>query len=891
MMNSQPVLFYLDDCLKSVETEDNAKSLISSLRHACSNGGFNLTKFTCNNSNVIKSIPEQHHSKEIQSRDLNYDKLPVEHTLGMKWCAETDTLGFSVVLKPKPWTRRGILSVVSSLYDPLGLVAPFLLTSKLLLQDLCKKKDLDWDDEIPSDYKTRWNKWLNEIPVLEGISLKRCVKPKEFGDVISSQIHVFSDACKTGYGVAAYLRLCDKNGKIYCTLMMGKSRVAPLKTTTIPRLELTAATVSVHIGQLLKKEHDLDIDRIMYYTDSTTVLHYISSENRRFPVFVANSVQKIREYSDPVQWHYIDTKDNPADDASRGLFGGQVQTERSHWFNGPEFLWKPESEWFQYGINKQDGSITQNWDEVDILLTTTANSQNSHATMEKLLHHFSDWFRLKKATVVLLRFQRYLHDKLHKNDSVGQYNLIINVQDIECAELAILRYIQSVKFNTELWVLEHTEGDSNLAGKRGRVKVSGISKSSAIYRLDPFVDNKLLRVGGRLSKASIPEEAKHPVLLPYNNHVTTLIIRDIHERLGHAGRNHVLAALREKYWVIKANSAVRHVITNCVKCRRFRTPVAEQKMSDLPPDRVNPAPPFTYCGVDYFGPFLIKEGRKELKRYGVLFTCLVSRAIHIETANSLETDSFILALRRFIARRGPIQELRSDNGSNFVGAERELRLAISEIHNSRIHNELLAKNIDWKFNTPTASHTGGVWERQIRTVRRTLAYLLKEFGVRLDDESYRTLVCEVEAIVNSRPLTFASPDDLNPLSPNNLLTMKTTVILPPPGQFQHEDVYMRKRWRRVQYLANIFWSRWKREYLCTLQERQKWNHPKQNFQTGDIVLIKDENTPRNNWKMGRILEVKPDKHGLVRSVLIKTQSSEFLRPVNKVVLLLAVEVQ
>ena len=186
----------------------------------------------------------------------------------------------------------------------------------------------------------------------------------------------------------------------------------------------------------------------------------------------------------------------------------------------------------------------------------------------------------------------------------------------------------------------------------------------------------------------------------------------------------------------------------------------------------------------------------------------MSRAIHIETANSLETDSFILALRRFIARRGPIQELRSDNGSNFVGAERELRLAISEMDNSRIHNELLAKNIDWKFNTPTASHTGGVWERQIRTVRKTLAYLLKEFGVRLDDESYRTLVCEVEAIVNSRPLTFASsdPDDLNPLSPNNLLTMKTTVILPPPGQFQREDVYMRKRWRRVQYLANIFWS-------------------------------------------------------------------------------------
>ena len=214
-------------------------------------------------------------------------------------------------------------------------------------------------------------------------------------------------------------------------------------------------------------------------------------------------------------------------------------------------------------------------------------------------------------------------------------------------------------------------------------------------------------------------------------------------------------------------------------------------MADLPKDRVTPAPPFTYTGVDYFGSYVVKEGRKELKRYGCLFTCLASRAVHIETANSLETDSFIQALRRFIPRRCPIREISSDNGTNFVGANTELRQAVDEIDNEQIRSRLHKEGTDWIFNPPSGSHMGGIWERQIRTTCKVLTVLLHEHGSRLDDESFRTLLCEVEAIINSRPLTFASsdPDDLNPLTPNNLLTMK----LLPPGVFQRTGVYMKRR--------------------------------------------------------------------------------------------------
>ncbi|XP_064120244.1 uncharacterized protein LOC135224850 [Macrobrachium nipponense] len=269
-------------------------------------------------------------------------------------------------------------------------------------------------------------------------------------------------------------------------------------------------------------------------------------------------------------------------------------------------------------------------------------------------------------------------------------------------------------------------------------------------------------------------------------------------------------------------------------------------MADLPADRLEPSPPFSNVGIDLFGPYYIKEGRKELKRYGVIFTCLVSRSIHIETANTLQSDSFINALRRFVSRRGHPKVIRCDNGTNFHGAERELKAALDEMEEKKIEKYLSHHHIEWKYNPPAASHMGGCWERQIRTIRKVLSALVKEFGERLNDESLRTLLCEVESIVNSRPL----------------------------------------RWRCVQYLTNLFWSRFRKEYLSTLQTRQKWNEPRRNLMVGgDVVLVKSDIEPRNQWPMGRVIEVYPDDKGTIRSAKIKTPSSVIVRPIQKLVLL------
>ena len=362
------------------------------------------------------------------------------------------------------------------------------------------------------------------------------------------------------------------------------------------------------------------------------------------------------------------------------------------------------------------------------------------------------------------------------------------------------------------------------------------------------------------------------------------------------------------FWIVGCSSAVAHYVKQCVLCRKLLSGVLHQKMSDLPEDRLERAPHFTYCGVDFFCTWTIKEGRKELKRYGILFTCMGCRAIHLETVITMETNSSIDALRGFLSIRGPIRQLRSDQGTNLVGAKNELERALSEIDDTQVQQFLLEQGCDYfrfNMNVPSASHMGGSWERHIRTVRSILSSLRNEAGFQLNDESLRTLMCEAAAIVNSCPLIVGRLYDatsLEPLTPNHLLTLKSKVILPPQGEFLRADVYARRRWRRVQHLANEFWTRWKKEFLQTLQLRRKWVQPKRDLQIGDIVIINDSNLPRNQRKLARVEKTFSSKDNNVRSVqhaiadhLLdekgkRTRPISFLeRPIQKLILLLEKE--
>ena len=809
--------FYVDDGLKSVSSVTEAVDMIKRSQAMCKSGGLRLHKISSNSMEVLSAIPAEDRAKELKDIDIFNDKLPIEFTLGVQWNIESDSFQFRITLDDKPLTRRGILSTVSSVYDPLGFISPVILVGKQILQQTCGN-DIGWDDPIPDELHMRWELWKKNLQELAKVQIRRCITPNDFGRVEVCEFHHFSDASSVGYGQCSYLRLVDDTGQVHCSLIMGKSRVAPRKALTIPRLELTVAVMS-----LLKQEFEFTDASHHFWTDSSVVLGYIVNDAKRFHVFVGNRVQQIRDQTSPSQWKYVSTKDNPADIASRGATVSELI--KSNWLTGPQILWNQElpecDDIIDIECLKDDPEVKK------VQTFSVFESEVRTSSILDRLERFSDWNKAKRAIANCLRFKKLLMNCLDKEKSSGNY-CIPTVEDLQKAEIAIIRMVQETHFKKDIDKLER-----NVT----------VGTESALHRLDPVIDdNGLIRVGGRLRQSVDSYEITHPVILPRKSHVTQLLIRYCHGIVQHQGRGITTNELRSRgYWIIGCSSAVSSAIYHCFQCRKLPERSLEQKMADLPFDRVDPAPPFTYCGVDYFGPFYIKEGRKELERYGAIFTCFTSRAIRLEIANSLDTDSFINALRRFLCLRGPIRQLRSDRGTNFIGAENELQRAVSEMDEQQITEFLKKEGCDYfrfQTNVPHASHMGGVWERQIRTVRSILTNLLSTLGKQLDDESLRTLVCEVTAIVNSRPLSVENLNDPQSqvLTPNHLLTMKTKVILPPPGKFIRTDLYVRKRWRRIQYLANEFWFRWRREYLSNLQSREKWVKKKRNLKIAYVAL-------------------------------------------------------
>ena len=698
-------------------------------------GGFRLTKITSNSRRLLESISEEDRSKDTKGIDLSLDNLPVERALGVQWHIESDTFGFKITLKDKPLTRRGVLSTISSVYDPLGFAAPVLLPGKRILQELCRN-NINWDDPVSEEYVHVWERWRSQLSSLERFHVARCVKPANFGTVIDRQIHNFSDASASGYGQVSYLRQVNSRGEIHCAFLMGKARLSPIKPVTVPRMELTAAVVSCKIGSMLFQELGYDVQTPTYWTDSTTVLKYINNEQARYQVYVANRVQTIRDKTEPEQWRYVPGKENPADDGSRGLDADKLN-DYHRWIKGPEFLWKPESEWPEYFVNQENDNNES--------ISNEAITQEHHKTsILGRFNYFSQWPRLKRVVAWILRLipnsEQATAPTRTKRNTLSKPRPI-TVEEMEKAEKVILKIVQQVHFASEITTLESLKQErfKDARSKLKKKKVE-LKRSSTLCKLDPIIDEDgLVRVGGRLGNTEeFAKEFKHPVILPKKDHITTLVIRYAHEKMAHAGRGITLSEIRSNYWIINANSAVRGYITNCVNCRKYRGIGGQQKMADLPKCRITPEAPFTYCAVDFFGPFLIKEGRKELKRYGAIFTCLSSRAVHIETANSLETDTFINVLRRFVARRGPIREIYSDQGTNLMGAERELKQASENLDDDKLQHYLTTKcNADWvikwRRNPPAASHIGGAWERQIRTIRSILRPLMHEHGHTIDD--------------------------------------------------------------------------------------------------------------------------------------------------------------
>ena len=523
------------------------------------------------------------------------------------------------------------------------MAAPFFLKGKKILQELCKS-NFSWDDAVSDDYIVEWERWKKELQLLENLKMERCFKPSKFGKVIDCSLHHFSDASQDGYGQVTYLRIVDEKGYIKCSLVMAKSRVPPTKFVSIPRLELTAAALSIKVSAMLRRELAIHPTiKEYFWTDSEVVLGYVNNDAKRFKIFVANRVQLIRENSDVNQWMYVDSRSNPADDTSRGISPSN-QEKVNRWLNGPEFLWLDESKWTTHG-KKDIPEVDQDDPEVKIKLSVHVTSAGDEGITSTVQNRISSWSKLLRVTAWVMRWIKIVRKRVNKTNveegSPTQLH-VLSVEELKAAEVVVIKGYQRKEFNEEFMVLD---------GHRNK------KLRESIGSLNLYVgEDGLIRVGGRLQQSNLDEKVMHPVILPKKGKLTEMIIRWCHQKTAHSGRNITLNEIRTSgYWVIQGNSAVKEMISRCVTCRRLRGKVGKQIMADLPQDRLKEEPPFTYCGVDMFGPFEIKERRNTLKQYGALFTCLASRAIHIEMTKSMDTDSFILALRRSIARRGNIR--------------------------------------------------------------------------------------------------------------------------------------------------------------------------------------------------------------------------------------------
>lgn len=416
--------------------------------------------------------------------------------------------------------------------------------------------------------------------------------------------------------------------------------------------------------------------------------------------------------------------------------------------------------------------------------------------------------------------------------------------------------------------------------------------------MSPVLDKEgLLRVGGRLSRSELPTGEKTPIIIPPKHHIAVLLIRHFHELSQHQGRVITEGALRSAgYYVIGGKRLINSLLSKCVKCRKIRGKAQYQKMSDLPSDRLAPSPPFSYVGVDTFGPWSIvtrrlRGGTVNSKRWAVIFSCLTSRAVHIEVIEELSSSSFINALRRFISIRGPVKEFRSDRGTNFIGATTELDMKVINVEDPKLSKELLKQNIVWHFNPPHASHMSGAWERMIGLVRRILDSMLLDLKWKqLTHEVLCTLMAEVCAIINSRPITCVSNDPDSPtiLSPNVLLTQKVNGDIQSFEKLSLKDMY-KSQWKHVQVLANHFWKRWRNEYLQNLQVRKKWSQECSNLKKGDVVMMMDSDVPRIEWPLGIIQEVYPSSDNLVRKVSVRVvregKPVTYTRPITQIVYL------
>lgn len=839
---------YVDNIISSFSSEDELLTYFKLVRGLFADGGFNLRSWA-SNSQLLQ---------ELATTQNVIDKDQIVKILGLRWDTASDTLGFVTreLETSSPITKREVLKQSSTIYDPLGLISPITVRSKMLMQQIWEK-NFNWDELLPESIVTEWSHIRKDIQETTEIVVPRHYFEQSSDSNKDTVIHVFTDASMKAYGACAYI---VANGE--SSLLMAKNRVAPLKPLTIPRLELMAAVIGSRL--LAHIRSNMHITRVVLWSDSQIVLNWLNSKKALKP-FIANRVKEILELTEEFPWRYCPSESNPADILSRGI-SIEKFVNNNLWMRGPDWLTE-EDNWPEW--NTDEAQIVSTITQQEVMVNTVKATTNTYTTqgISNIIDvsRFNSFKKLLRVTAYVSRFVANCRTQTRQTGN-------LNTNDIQNASVT---WIQNAQERHYLHIISDLQ--------TGKGNKHNLVKQLKLY----FDSDNLIRCDGRIHNAPLEEFTKFPILLPQKDKLTHLIILDAHVTHLHSGLSSTVTLLRQTYWIPSIRQVTKSIIHKCVICRKLSSrPYSAPDPPPLPIDRLREAPPFTVTGVDFTGALNVRNTDGQTRKvYVCLFTCASTRAVHLELVMDLSEETFLLAFRRFISRKSLPKTMISDNATTYIAAAKQIE-KLTRLPS--IIEKLNNFGTTWKFIPKRAPWYGGFWERLIGLTKDCIKKVLGRSLVNV--ELLRTIVTEVETILNDRPLTYVSTDPLDePLTPSHLLYGRRITSLPYPANpvvehsqsdLTHESV--NKLLKTKSRIIQSFWCRWKHEYLTSLREyhRNTGSNTEQMINIGDVVQIYEE-LPRIKWTLAVVDKLNIGGDGLTRSAVVRTKNGLTSRPITK----------
>ena len=824
---------YVDDMADSVESDFLAKKLAQETELLLSKGNFKVKEWQFSGSGK---------SEEAKLKGEG-DYIGV---LGTQWNPVVDTISFQVTLNfskkkrgsrtqpnikrdevadkiPEILTKRLVLQQVMSIYDPMGLASPFTLLGKIYLRETWLL-GLGWDDPIPSVLHRKWTIFFKSLFALEDLCFPRCMKPTNA--VGNPWLVLLSDGSDVAYGCAAYVRWQCSDGSVVVRLMMAKSRIAPINKVSTPRMELNGAVISKRCRVAIQKECRYKFDKIIHLLDSETVLNQLNKISTRFNPYEGVRIGEIQAScnGDMSEWAWMAGKENTSDWLTRGRTPDQLNAD-SEWFQGPPMLYLPLEQW-NIKFGKTSNESVPGEKKLHGIQTLT-----SEGKVTKTILNYDNIGSLPKAVGVIARLIGIARKKSFKGGCVTNLNPGLRM---EAEKFLVLEAQGAID-------MESTNYKKlNPAQREDGVWVVGASR---------LAENNPMGIHSHL-----------PFFLPSGHPFAFLAMKAAHER-AHRGRDSTLASFRERYWTPSGSKLAKTVVAKCQLCKLRNAKLLKQEMGGLPLERTTPSPPFNFTMLDLFGPFSVRgEVQKRIsgKVWGVLFTDMVSRAIHIEATFGYDTDSFMLALRRFVSIRGWPQKLYSDPGSQLIGAKKELKEAMCGFGSEN--------GMEWIVGTPDAPWQQGAVESLVKSVKRALTIAIH--NQRLSVPEFITVCSEAANLVNERPLGLLPSLDsnINVLTPNCLLLGRASSVN--PNVWQPEFFSMKDRSRLISSISDQFWKHWLELFAPSLVYRHKWHEKQRDLKVGDVVLVLDKDTFKGNYRLALVTGTLPSRDGSIRKVTV-----------------------